>query len=71
MRLSQRADYVMRMMVDLACMSNGQWATVSEITQRQDVAEPFMAKIASRTAVAGLLVGWLWPNRQIVLRCCK
>ncbi len=46
----------MRMMVDLACMSNDQRTTVGEITQRQDVAEPFMAKIASQAAVAGLVV---------------
>ncbi len=56
MRLTQRADYAMRMMVDLACMSNDQRTTVSEITQRQDVTEPFMAKIASQVAVAGLVV---------------
>ena len=56
MRLSRRADYAMRMMVDLACMSNDQRTTVGEITQRQDVAEPFMAKIASQAAVAGLVV---------------
>ncbi len=46
----------MRMMVDLACMSNDQRTTVGEITQRQDVAEPFLAKIASQVAVAGLVV---------------
>jgi Rrf2 family protein len=56
MRLSQRVDYAMRMMVDLACMSNDQRTTVGEVTQRQDVAEPFMAKIASQAAVAGLVV---------------
>ncbi|MFQ5925281.1 MAG: RrF2 family transcriptional regulator [Dehalococcoidia bacterium] len=56
MLLSQRADYAVRMMVDLACMSNGQWATVSEIAKRQDVAEPFMAKIASQAAGAELVV---------------
>ncbi len=56
MRLSRRADYATRMMVDLACMSNGQRTTIGEIAQRQDVAEPFMAKIASQAAVAGLVV---------------
>ncbi len=56
MRLSQRADYAMRMMVDLACMSNDQRTTIGEIAQRQDVPEPFMAKIASQAAVAGLMV---------------
>ena len=56
MRLSQKADYAMRMMVDLACMSDSQWVDVGEVAQRQDVAKPFMAKIASQAAVAGLVV---------------
>ncbi len=56
MRLTQRADYAVRMMVDLACVSHDQRTTVGEITQHQDVAEPFMAKIASQAAVAGLVV---------------
>ncbi len=55
MRLTQRADYAVRMMVDLACMSDSQWVDVGEIAQRQDVAKPFMAKIASQAAAAGLL----------------
>ncbi len=46
----------MRMMVDLACLSAGRRTTVGEIVQRQDMAEPFMAKIASQAAVAGLVV---------------
>lgn len=55
MRLSQRADYSVRMMVDLASMSNGQRTTINEIARRQDVPEPFMAKIASHMATAGLV----------------
>ncbi len=56
MQLSQRADYAMRMMVDLACLSNDQRTTIGEVAQRQDVPKPFMAKIASQAAVAGLMV---------------
>ncbi len=55
MRLSKRADYGIRMMVDLACMSNNQGVTIREISQRQDVAEPFLSKIATQAANAGLL----------------
>lgn len=36
-------------------MSDSQWVDVGEIAQRQDVAKPFMAKIASQVAAAGLL----------------
>ena len=45
----------MRMMVDLACMSNGQRITIGEIACRQDVPGPFMAKIALQAAAAGLV----------------
>lgn len=55
MRLSQRADYSVRMMVDVASMSNGQRTTINEIARRQDVPEPFMAKIVSHMADAGLV----------------
>ncbi|MBI4181080.1 MAG: Rrf2 family transcriptional regulator [Chloroflexi bacterium] len=56
MRLSQRADYAMRMMVDAACMSSDQRMTIGKIAQRQDVSESFMAKIATQAAAAGLVV---------------
>ena len=55
MRLNRRTDYAVRMMLDLACMSDSQWVDVGEIAQRQDVTKPFMAKIASQAAAAGLL----------------
>ncbi len=53
--MNRRADYTVRMMVDLAYMSDRQWVDVGEIAQRQDVSKPFMAKIASQAAAAGLL----------------
>ncbi len=55
MRLNRRVDYAVRMMLDLACRSDSQWVDVGEIAQRQDVTKPFMAKIASQVAAAGLL----------------
>lgn len=55
MRLSQKADYALRMMVELACMSHGQRITIGEIARRQDVPEPFMAKIVLQAADAGLV----------------
>ncbi len=57
MRLNKKADYAVRMMVDLASMSDSdsQWVDIGEIAQRQDVTKPFMAKIASQAATAGLL----------------
>ncbi len=36
-------------------MSDSQWVNVGEIAQRQDVTKPFIAKITSQAAAAGLL----------------
>lgn len=59
MRLTQRADYAVRMMVDLACMSDNQHVSIGEIARRQNLPAPFMAKIASQAAAAaGLLSTW-------------
>ncbi len=55
MRLSQKADYAMRMMVDLAGAHGSQRMTIGDIARRQDVPEPFMAKIAMKAAAAGLV----------------
>ncbi len=55
MQLTRRADYAVRMMVDLAYISDSQWVDVGEIARRQDVTKPFMSKIASQAAAAGLL----------------
>ncbi len=55
MGLTRKADYAIRMMADLAQLSDSQWVDVGVIAQRQDVTRPFMAKIASQATVAGLL----------------
>ena len=67
MRLSKRADYGIRMMVDLACMSNNQGVTIREISQHQDVAEPFLSKIATQAANAGLIVSKPGRNGGLTL----
>ncbi len=67
MKLSRRADYGIRMMVDLACMPNNKGVTIEEISQRQDVAEPFLSKIATQAANAGLLTTKTGRNGGLTL----
>ncbi len=67
MKLSRRADYGIRMMVDLACVPNNQGVTIREISQRQDVAEPFLSKIATQAASAGLLTSKPGRNGGLTL----
>ncbi len=55
MRLTRRADYAVRMMVDLACATGRERVSTGEIARRQNLPKPFMTKIASQAAAAGLL----------------
>lgn len=70
MRLSQKADYAVRMMVDLASLPDGQRTTVSEVANRQDVPLAFMAKIVAQLAAVGLVEtrrgngGWVALGRK-------
>ncbi len=58
MWLNQREDCAVRLMVDLACLSEDVRTTVKEVAQRQDVPERFMAKIATQAVAAGLVAAY-------------
>ncbi len=67
MRLSRKADYGIRMMVDLVEMSNNQGVTIKDISQRQDVAEQFLSKIATKAVKAGLVSSKPGRNGGLIL----
>jgi Rrf2 family protein len=48
-------------------MSNNQGVTIREISQRQDVTEPFLSKIATQAANTGLLTTKPGRNRDLAL----
>lgn len=55
MQISRRADYGVRVILDLASQTNGGRAPTQEIAARQNIPMPFLAKIVSQLALAGLV----------------
>ena len=55
MWLTQKVDYAVRLVVDLACLPKGAWATAKEVARRQHIPLRFVSKIATQTAAAGVV----------------
>lgn len=55
MWLNQRADYAVRLAVELACLPEGSWTTTREVAQRQGIPERFVAKIITQAVTAGVV----------------
>jgi Rrf2 family protein len=55
MQISRRADYGVRVILDLAMSSPSSRASTQDIAARQNIPSPFLAKIVSRLSLAGLV----------------
>jgi Rrf2 family protein len=55
MQISRRADYGVRVILDLATESENGRAATQEIAARQNIPTPFLAKIISQLSLAGLV----------------
>lgn len=55
MQLSRRADYGMRIVLDLATLSEGERVPSREVARRQFIPLPFFSKIVAQLAAAGLV----------------
>ena len=55
MQISRRADYGVRVILDLATHSENGRASTQEIATRQSIPSPFLAKIISQLSFAGLV----------------
>lgn len=55
MQISRRADYGVRVILDLATHSKSERASTQEIAIRQNIPTPFLAKIVSQLSLAGLV----------------
>ena len=55
MEISRRTDYGVRVILDLASLPDSQRASTQEIASRQSIPSPFLAKIISQLALAGLV----------------
>lgn len=55
MEISRRTDYGVRVILDLANLSDGERASTHEIANRQHIPNPFLAKIISQLSLSGLV----------------
>ena len=55
MQISRRADYGVRVILDLATNCRQERASTHDIAARQNIPSPFLAKIISQLALAGLI----------------
>ncbi len=55
MWLNQRADYAVRLAVELACLPEGGRTTAREVARRQDIPERFVSKIVTQAVTAGVV----------------
>ena len=56
MQISRRADYGVRVILDLATNSQNGRTSTHEIAARQSIPNPFLAKIISQLSLAGLVI---------------
>ena len=77
MELSRRADYGVRLILELAMLPAGTVLSTQEIAARQGLPTSFLTKIVSQLALAGLVrtqrgtgggVVLAWPAEEINLR---
>ena len=55
MEISRRTDYGVRVILDLSTLPQNERASTQEIADRQNIPTPFLAKIISQLALAGLV----------------
>jgi Rrf2 family protein len=55
MEISRRTDYGVRVILDLATLTESARASTQEIADRQNIPAPFLAKIISQLSLSGLV----------------
>lgn len=67
MRLSRKADYAIRAMVDLAGQPQGERVPIHDIAKRQDIPYTFLPRIIPDLVKGGLLKSYRGANGGIIL----
>ncbi len=65
--LRQNSDYALRAMVNLAERYDGQVVSVRQLSQEEDIAYPFTAKILQKLAAANLVTSTMGPHGGFAL----
>ena len=67
MEISRRTDYGVRVILDLSTLPQNERASTQEIADRQNIPTPFLAKIISQLALAGLVTTYRGAGGGVTL----
>lgn len=67
MKISTKGRYALRMMVDLAVHNNGEWISLKEISERQNISIKYLEQIVSILMRSGLLLSSRGPQGGYML----
>ena len=67
MKISTKGRYALRMMVDLAEHNNGEWISLKEISERQNISIKYLEQIVSSLMRSGLLLSSRGPQGGYML----
>lgn len=67
MKISTKGRYALRLMVDIAMNSRGDWVTIKDISHRQDISEKYLEQIVNPLIKAGLLLSSRGPQGGYML----
>ena len=67
MEISRRTDYGVRVILDLSNLPQAERASTQEISHRQNIPTPFLAKIISQLSLAGLVTTYRGAGGGVTL----
>ncbi len=67
MKISSKGRYALRMMIDIAQHSNGEWVSIKDISERQGISLKYLEQIVTPLTKSGLLVSSRGPQGGYML----
>lgn len=67
MKISSKGRYALRMMIDIAEHSAGEWVTIKEVSERQGISVKYLEQIVTNLTRAGLLRSGRGPQGGYML----
>lgn len=67
MKVSTKGRYALRMMIDIAKNSTGEWISIKDIARRQNISEKYLEQIVSPLTRGGLLLSSRGPSGGYML----
>lgn len=67
MKISSKGRYALRMMIDIAGHSNGEWISIKDISERQGISIKYLEQIVTNLTKSGLLISSRGPQGGYML----